>query len=99
MNQFDSDFAEKVARSICRACDERPDSAGDCRGNTYRWQDYPPAAKAALSAVADDCLLVRLRRIEGYEDAHPQSVAEDAIRGNLTNYGVLGSSGSCNHAQ
>ena len=42
---------ETVARAICQACDENPDHAGDCRGNEFRWQDYTPAAEAALQAM------------------------------------------------
>jgi hypothetical protein len=42
---------ESVARAICKACDENPDHAGDCRGNEFRWQDYLGAAKAALEAA------------------------------------------------
>lgn len=41
---------EKVAKAICRACDETPEHQGDCRGNRYRWQDYLPIADAAIDA-------------------------------------------------
>lgn len=39
-----------VARAICIACEEVPDHAGDARGNAFRWQDYLPAADAAIAA-------------------------------------------------
>ena len=42
---------EAVARAICVACEERPDSQGDARGNEFRWQDYRDAALAAISAL------------------------------------------------
>lgn len=36
---------------------------------------------AQPASVADDCVLVALHRpAEGYEDVHPELVAEDAIR-------------------
>ena len=41
---------ESVAKAICKACEENPDSQGDCRGNDYRWQDYLPVAEAAITA-------------------------------------------------
>ena len=41
---------EAVARAICVACEENPDSQGDARGNKFRWQDYRDVALAAISA-------------------------------------------------
>ena len=41
---------ELMAKAICKACDEDPGHAGDCRGNQFRWQDYLGAAKAAMKA-------------------------------------------------
>lgn len=41
---------ECVARAICQACEENPDHKGDAQGNAYRWQDYIPAAIAAMRA-------------------------------------------------
>ena len=46
MNQI-----ERVARAICKACEENPDHPGDARGNQYRWQDYVEVAKAAINAM------------------------------------------------
>jgi hypothetical protein len=40
--------------------------------------------------LSDEGVLVRLGRPEGYEDAHPQLVAEDAIKENWPCYDVLG---------
>lgn len=70
---------EAIARAICTACNERPDHSGDAQGNKYRWQDYLAVADAAIAAMAADGVLVRLERPEGYEDVHPELVAEDAI--------------------
>lgn len=42
---------EATARAICIACDEQPDHQGDCQGNEFRWQDYLPAADAAIQAM------------------------------------------------
>jgi hypothetical protein len=42
---------EAVARAICIACDESPDTAGDARGNEKRWQDYALVADAAITAM------------------------------------------------
>lgn len=36
--------------------------------------------KTITVEIEDDEVLVALKRPEGYEDAHPQLVAEDAIR-------------------
>lgn len=41
---------ERVARAICKACDENPDHQGDAKGNAFRWQDYLAAADAAILA-------------------------------------------------
>lgn len=46
----DEAVVEAVARAICVACEERPDSQGDARGNEFRWQDYRDTALAAISA-------------------------------------------------
>ena len=59
-----TDRLEAMARTICAACEENPDSKGDCRGNDYRWQDYLPVAEAAITAhpvpsVPDDEALLR----------------------------------------
>jgi len=70
---------EAVARAICTACDERPDVLGDARGNEKRWQDYVPVATAAIKAMAGDDVLIKLARIEGYEDVHPELISEEAI--------------------
>lgn len=72
---------ERVARAICQACQENPDHAGDARGNKKRWQDYVPVAEAAIEAIQEEGVLVRLGRPEGYEDVHPVLVAEDALGG------------------
>lgn len=40
---------EAVARAICSASDQNPDHRGQIKGNRYRWQDFLPAAEAALS--------------------------------------------------
>ena len=45
------DHIEAVARAICRASEENPDHSGDCRGNTYRWEDYKGPAVAALETM------------------------------------------------
>ena len=77
---------EAVARAICVACDDSPDASGDTRGNEKRWQDYIDPALAAISAMSGDGVLVRLDRPEGYEDVHPQIVAEDAIKESWPSY-------------
>ena len=46
----DDAMVEAVARAICVACGENPDSQGDARGNEFRWQDYRDIALAAISA-------------------------------------------------
>jgi len=46
-----TEIDENVARAICRACEENPDSVGDARGNDWRWQDYVPVAQAAIKAM------------------------------------------------
>jgi hypothetical protein len=84
---------ERTARAICAACGDPPDSTGDCRGNDKRWQDYIEPAKAAIGALADGGVLVRLERIEEYEDCHPELLAEDAFRirrGSVWPYEVIG---------
>jgi hypothetical protein len=43
---------EQLAKAICAACEERPESPGDTRGNQYRWQDYLPVAEAAKRALS-----------------------------------------------
>ena len=45
------------------------------------------AWNAAIEALEGDGVLVRLERVEGYEDVHPDLVAEDAI--NWPDYEVL----------
>lgn len=80
---------EAVARAICAACEERPDAPGDARGNGKRWQDYASVADAAIAAMAGDGVLVRLDRHEGYEDVHPQLVAEDAIGDRWPSWRIL----------
>ena len=47
---------EKVATSICIACDENPMHAGDCRGNDFRWQDYREPAIAAIKSMENKLL-------------------------------------------
>lgn len=42
--------------------------------------------KTITIEVADDEVLVALKRPEGYEDAHPEIVAEDAIKENWPEY-------------
>lgn len=44
--------------------------------------------EAALTGH-DEWVLVRLRRIEGYEDVHPELVAEDAIGDRWPEYETL----------
>ena len=80
---------DAVAWAICAACEERPDAAGDARGNEKRWQDYLDVADAAIAAMAGGGVLVCLHRHEGYEDAHPQLVAEDAIGDRWPSYETL----------
>lgn len=80
---------EAVARAICEACDDKPDAAGDARGNEKRWQDYIEVADAAICAMAGAGVLVRLDRPECYEDVHPQLVAEDAIGDRWPSYETL----------
>lgn len=48
--EYKPDEREAVARAICSACDETPEHKGDAQGNAYRWQDYLPAADAAIGA-------------------------------------------------
>src|SRR5690606_26643497 len=50
-NQITEDVVEAVARAICVACEENPDSQGDARGNEFRWQDYRDTALAAINAL------------------------------------------------
>lgn len=83
------DTREAVARAICVACEESPESQGDARGNNFRWQDYLDIADAALAALAGSGVLVRLDRHEGYEDVHPQLLAEDAIGNRWPSYEVV----------
>lgn len=85
----DMDTREKVARAICAACEENPEHTGDAQGNAKRWQDYLGCADAAIQALSGDGVLVRLDRHEGYEDVHPQIVAEDAIKENWPSYATL----------
>ena len=80
---------ERTARAICAACGERPDAQGDCRGNDKRWQDYIEPAKAAIEALSGGGVLVRLERIEEYEDVHPELLAEDALERSLWPYEVI----------
>lgn len=42
---------------------------------------------AAIKSIEGNGVLVRLERVEGYEDVHPDLVAEDAI--NWPDYEVL----------
>ncbi|RCW65153.1 hypothetical protein [Pseudorhodoferax soli] len=42
--------------------------------------------KIVKIAVADDEVLVALKRPEGYEDTHPELVAEDAIKDTWPEY-------------
>jgi len=85
----DVDIREQAARAICIACDENPDHRGDAGGNAWRWQDYLPAADAAIAALAGDGVLVRLDRPEGYEDVHPQLISEDAIGDRWPSYATI----------
>ena len=39
--------------------------------------------------IADDEVLVALKRPEGYEDVHPELVAEDALPGTTFEYRVV----------
>ena len=73
------------------ACDENPEHPGDARGNQKRWQDYLPVADAAILATANEGVLVRLDRHEGYEDVIPQLVAEDALGGRWPSYTTIAS--------
>lgn len=43
--------------------------------------------------VADDEVLVALKRPEGYEDVHPELVAEDAIRETWPEYRTIDTDG------
>lgn len=43
--------------------------------------------------IADDEVLVALKRGEGYEDVHPQLVAEDAIKENWPEYRTIKADG------
>lgn len=71
---------ERTARAICAACGDPTDSTGDCRGNEKRWQDYIDTAKAAIAALADGGVLVRLERVDEYDDVHPDLLDAAAIR-------------------
>jgi hypothetical protein len=53
------EILERVARAICKACDENPDSTGDCRGNEYRWHDYTSIAMSAIAAAQGSINLPR----------------------------------------
>jgi hypothetical protein len=48
----DAALRERVARTICEACEENPGHAGDARGNQFRWQDYLDIADKAIAAMA-----------------------------------------------
>jgi hypothetical protein len=62
---FNEAVLADVAKAICRACDENPAHRGDARGNEFRWQDYLPAAEAALAAAADGGSLTRMTQSDG----------------------------------
>ena len=70
---------EAVARAICMRL----------YGDEVHWIDHADVADAAIAAMAGDGVLVRLDRHEGYEDVHPQLVAEDAIGDRWPSYETL----------
>lgn len=80
---------EATARAICLSSEENPEHVGDARGNAKRWQDYLPMADAAIAAITDGGVLVRLDRHEGYEDVNSHLVSEDAIGKRWPGYTTL----------
>jgi len=42
---------EKLARVICKGCEDDPDAPGDARGNEYRWQDYSEIATEVFATM------------------------------------------------
>ena len=63
------DTIEMVARAIATILET----------NDRNWEAYARTAKEAIEAMAGDGVLVRLDRIEGYEDVHPDILTEDAV--------------------
>ena len=70
---------EAVARTICSACGEQPDSAGEEPGHKERWQDYEEVAEAVMEVMADGGVLVRLGKPAGYKYMLPELVVAEAI--------------------
>lgn len=54
MNDNTKKAREDVARAICKACEENPESLGDAHGNEKRWQDYLVCADAAIAALSEN---------------------------------------------